>query len=162
MLASRKKKKFSIRNRIRSQNGDLVVELTVGTFIISIFAIIAVHAGLMIFGAFMNDTACRDAARAAAQGNTLTQATTLAQTILISHKQNVTTFISSPVLQTPIIYQDFGGSPPNTQTSPYVQLTTKTTVSLPIKAFSFLSDLFTSDKNLTFTATYEFPIVKVK
>jgi hypothetical protein len=150
------------QSKLRSQKGDLIVEVTVGSFLLSIFAIIAVHVGLMIFGAFMNDTACRDACRAAAQGNTQAQATTLANTILLSHKQNVTTFISTPILQLPVIYQDYGGSPPNTQTSPYVQLTTKTTVTLPIRFFAFFADMFTSDQNLTFTATYEFPIVKIK
>jgi Flp pilus assembly protein TadG len=160
MDALKSKKRF--QQNLRSPKGDLLVELTAGSFLLSIFACIAVHVGLLIYGAFMNDTACRDAARAAAQGNTAAQATTLAQTILISHKQNTTTYVGSPVLQTPIVYQDYGGNPPNTQTSPYVQLTTKTTVTLPIKFFSFLKDMFTSDQNLTFTATYEFPIVKVK
>jgi len=109
----------------------------------------------------MNDTACRDAARAAAQGNSQTQATSLAQAILVSHKQ-VNSYLGSPVLQTPIIYQDYNGSPPDTQTSPYIQLTTRTQVTLPIRFFSFLSQMFTSDQNLTFTATYMFPIVRVK
>jgi Flp pilus assembly protein TadG len=149
------------RSQTRFPKGSLVIELTVGSFFLSIFAIIAFHVGLLIFGAFMNDTACRDAARAAAQGNSQAKATTLAQAILISHKQT-NSYLGSPALQTPIVYQDYNGSPPNTQTSPYIQLTTKTQVTLPIRFFSFLSQMFTSDQNLTFTATYTFPIVKVK
>ena len=147
---------------VRAQRGDLVIELTVGCFFLMIFACIAVHVGLLIFGAFMNDTACRDAARAAAQGSTQAQATSLAQAVLVSHKQSANTFVASPVLQTPIVYQDYGGNPPNAQTSPFIQLTTTTQVTLPIRFFSFLSDMFVSDKNLTFTATYTFPIVREK
>ncbi len=146
----------------RSNKGSLLVELTAGSFFLSIFVIISFHVGLLIFGAFMNDTACRDAARGAAQGNSQVKATTLAQAILLSHKQGPGSYLGSPVLQTPIVYQDYNGTPPDTQTSPYIQLTTKTQVTLPIRFFSFLSQMFTSDQNLTFTATYTFPIVRVK
>jgi hypothetical protein len=120
----------------------------------------AVHVGVMIFGAFLNDRACRDAARAAAQGKTITQATQLAQAVLVAHKQT-NSFLTSPSLQTPIVYQDFGGNPPNPQTSPYVQVTTLTTANLPFLPINFLSNAFTQDKQMTFKQTYTFPIVRV-
>src|SRR5271170_6394370 len=134
----------------RNPNGSLILELTAVTFVFSFFAVLAVHVGVMIFGAFMNDTACRDAARAAAQGKTIAQATQLAQAVLVSHQQT-NSFLTSPNLQTPIVYQDFGGNPPNPQTSPYVQVTTRTTANLPFGAINFLTGVFTQDKQLTFS-----------
>jgi Flp pilus assembly protein TadG len=144
----------------RSQRGTLVLELTASAFLFTFFAIMAVHVGVMIFGAFLNDRACRDAARAAAQGKTIGQATQLAQAVLVAHKQT-NSFLTSPSLQTPIVYQDFGGNPPNPQTSPYVQVTTSTTANLPFLPINFLSGVFTQDKQLTFKQTYTFPIVRI-
>src|SRR5215469_10494077 len=125
----------------RSDRGSLVLELTACAFLFTFFAVMAVHVGVMIFGAFVNDRACRDAARAAAQGKTPAQATQLANAILVSHQQ-ANSFLTSPTLQTPIVYQDFGGSPPNQQTSPYVQVTTKTTATLPFMPINFLGSVF--------------------
>jgi hypothetical protein len=148
------------RTGARKNSGSLILELTACTFLFTFFAVLAVHVGVMIFGAFLNDAACRDAARAAAQGKTITQATQLAQAVLVSHKQT-NSFLTSPILLTPIVYQDFGGNPPNPQTSPYVQVTTTTTANLPFGALNFQGLIFTQDKQLTFSQTYTFPIVRV-
>jgi hypothetical protein len=149
----------SARNR-RRENGTLILELTICAFLFTFFAVMAAHVGVMIFGAFLNDRACRDAARAAAQGKTIAQATQMAQAVLIAHKQT-NSFLTSPALQTPIVYQDFGGNPPNPQTSPYVQVTTTTTANLPFGAINFEGAVFNQDKQLTFRQTYTFPIVRV-
>jgi hypothetical protein len=61
----------------------------------------------------------------------------------------------------PIVYQDFGGTPPNAQTSPYVQVTTTTTSTLPFLPLNFLTSQFTQDQSMTFSQTYTFPIVRV-
>jgi hypothetical protein len=148
------------RLKSRTRGGSLVLELTACTFLFTFFAILAVHVGTMIFGAFVNDRACRDAARAAAQGKTLAQATLLAKAVLVSHKQT-NSFLASPNLQTPIVYQDFGGSPPNPQTSPFVQVTTTTKATLPFLPLNFLTSTFTQDQMMTFSQTYTFPIVRV-
>jgi hypothetical protein len=136
------------------------LELTACAFLFTFFAILAVHVGITIFGAFLNDRACRDAARAAAQGKTPPQATLLAKAVLVSHKQS-NSFLTSPTLVIPIVYQDFGGTPPNPQTSPYVQVTTTTTSTLPFLPLNFLTSQFTQDQSMTFSQTYTFPIVRV-
>jgi len=148
------------RAQRRSRSGSLILELTACTFLFTFFAIMAVHVGVMIFGAFVNDRACRDAARAAAQGKTLAQATQLASAVLVAHQQ-ANSFLTSPALQTPIVYQDFGGTPPNAQTSPYVQVTTTTTATLPFIPINFLTAVFNNDKTAVFSQTYTFPIVRV-
>jgi Flp pilus assembly protein TadG len=144
----------------RAKRGALIVEFASSLFLFTFFVILSVHIGVIIYGAFLNDAACRDATRAAAQGKTIAQATQLAQTILRSHRQS-NSFLTSPVMQTPIVYQDFGGAPPNAQTSPYVQITTTTQVNLPFPAINFLTNLFTADQRLRFRQTYTFPIVRV-
>jgi hypothetical protein len=148
------------RQGSRPISGALLVELACSALLFAFFAILAIHMGLVIYGAFHNDTACRDAARAAAEGSSQAQATQLAQTVLISYRQ-VNSYLTSPTLITPIVYQDFGGTPPNPQTSPYVQVTTSTTVNLPIPAISFFAAAFNADQHMTFKQTYTFPIVRV-
>jgi Flp pilus assembly protein TadG len=143
--------------RRRGEKGALIVELTAALFLMTFFVILAIHIGIIIYGAFLNDAACRDAARAAAQAKTQVIATQQAQAVLVSHKQN-NGYLSSPVLVVPIVYQ---GNSPNAQTSPYVQVTTTTTVNLPFPAMNFLTQVFNAGQNYTFSQTYTFPIVLV-
>lgn len=142
----------------RSKRGSLLIELSCGSFFFTLFAVLAMHMCVSMYGAFFNDQACRDAARAAAQGENITQATRQAQAVLKSHQIN-NGYLSSPVLKLPIVYNDFGGSPPP-QTSPYVQLTTSTTVTPPFQAMTFFNAGLLQDGKIVFTQTYTFPIVR--
>jgi Flp pilus assembly protein TadG len=144
--------------RQRGEKGALIVELTAALFLLLFFVILSVHIGIIVYGAFLNDRACRDAVRAAAQAKTPAIATSQATAVLVSHKQGANSYLSSPVLVVPIVYQ---GSAPDAQTSPYVQVTTTTTVKLPFPAMNFLSLVFNADSNFTFSQTYTFPIVLV-
>jgi len=143
--------------RRRGEKGALIVELTAALFLMTFFVILAIHIGIIIYGAFLNDRACRDAARAAAQAKTQAVATQNAQAVLVSHKQ-AGNYLSSPSLTVPIVYQ---GNSPNAQTSPYVQVTTTTQVTLPFPAMNFLTQIFNADSTYKFTQTYTFPIVLV-
>ncbi len=150
----------------RNGSGALLIELTASAFLYLVFAVLSVHIGMVIFGAFINDAACRDAARAAGQTQpqatqqqTLARATQMAQAVLVSHQQK-NSFIGSPTLVQPIIYQGYNGTPP-AKTSPYVQVTTKTQVKLPTGVFSFFGAMFGGD-NLSFSQTYTFPIVVIQ
>jgi len=158
--SSKVSKRLAAKSKRLRNSGSLILELTGCAFMFTFFAVMAVQVGTLIFGAFLNDTACRDAARAAAQGKNLAQATLMAQAVLVSHKQT-NSFLNSPSLQMPIVYQDFGGNPPNPQTSPYVQVTTATKATLPFALLNFLTTTFTQDKTCTFRQTYTFPIVRV-
>jgi hypothetical protein len=137
-----------------------LVELACGSFFFTLFAVLAVQMGISLFGAFYNDQACRDAARAAAQGQNITQATQQAQTVLKTHRV-IGGYISSPSLQIPIVYNDFGGNPP-VATSPYVQLTTKTTMTMPFGPLAFFNAGTLQDGKMVFTQTYTFPIVRTQ
>lgn len=143
----------------RGKTGSLLVELSCCSFMMLVFVILAVHLSAIIFGAYMNDVACRDAARAAAQGEDLTQATRLAQTVLKGHE--TVSFVGKPVLKSPIVYQTFNGAP-DPQSSPYVQLTTSTEVTLPFQPLTFFGTAQFQDGKLKFSNTYTFPIVRLK
>lgn len=144
----------------RTHRGSLLVELACGSVFLLIFVLISVYMSILICGAYFNDRSCRDAARAAAQGEDLAQATRMARAVLQGHAPGGG-FVAAPVLQTPIIYQDFGGAPP-LQTSPYVQVTTRTAVSIPFAPLQMFGATGFADRTLSFSQTYTFPIVRLK
>ncbi|HEY9682550.1 MAG TPA: hypothetical protein V6C86_13300 [Oculatellaceae cyanobacterium] len=145
----------------RSQRGDLVIELGIGAFLFLIFSLTSFDLGLLVFCADLNDRACRDAARAAAQGSDITSATKLAKAALLAHSPAVA-YMSPPMIQGAINYVDFGGHPPNSQTAPYVQVTTSTVSQIPAGPVQFLGARFLPDGKATFVQTYTFPIIKTK
>ncbi len=148
------------RNRSHARaSGSLSVELACGSFMTVIFVLLGLHLGIIIFGAYLNDRVCRDACRNAAQGQDLTESTKLANAVIKGYQS--TTFLSAPQIAAPIVYQDFGGTPP-AQTSPYVQVRTTTQASMPFGVLAFFNAGVLQDGKLTFTKTYTFPIVRTK
>jgi hypothetical protein len=146
--------------RARDEKGSLVFELSAFAFLFLVFALLSVHTSVMLYGAFFNDRACRDAARAAADATTADQATTYAKAILKSHGA-AGSYLSQPVLQ-PIVWTDYAGSPP-AQTSPSVTVTTSTTATLPFRPLSFLGKgTVLADGTVVFTQSYTFPLIKLK
>lgn len=146
-------------NNQRTQSG-------IGGFIeIFAFALFIVVVGLLgldvcmaIFGANVNDSACRDATRAATSADSKPKALTMANTALKAHATDGR-FITQPTLVA-LDYQDWGGSPPP-DTSPYVSVTTQTIVSVPAPIF-FFGASFIKDGKAQFFQKYTFPIVKAK
>src|SRR6516162_1312165 len=121
------------RQRLRSIKqrglGYLSFEIPVVSMLFLVFAFLSADMGYVLYGADFNDRACRDAARSAAQASNLAAAIKKVNAVLQSHKGNAMV-MSGPSLLGPVVYQDYGGSPP-AQTSPYVTVTTTTTINLP-------------------------------
>lgn len=162
-----KEQNHSCRPCSKRQNGSALVEFSAFSFLFFVFAILAIHISVALYGAYFNNRACRDAARAAAQAENTTpgagviQATKLAASVLKAHS-TAGTFLQTPTLSAPIVYQDYGGSY-TPLTPPYVQVTTSTVATLPFRPLSFLAaGTVLQDGHLTFTKTYTFPIVRVK
>ncbi len=146
---------------MRNRRASALVEFSAFAFLFFIFSILSVHISVALYGAFFNDRACRDAARAAAQGQNAAQATKLALSVLKAHN-SAGSFLQNPVLLTPIVYQDFGGTYP-AATSPYVRVTTSTIATLPFRPLSFLAKgTVLQDGQLKFVQTYTFPIIRVQ
>lgn len=141
----------------RNAKGSSLAEVAIASIILIVMALFALNIGtaLVCFG--LNDRACRDAARAAAQGQTKIEAENLAKQILQSYKQNGT-LATTPILLG-VKYTDFDGNPPD-GTSPFVTVTTRMTAHSMTPLSLFGSPIV--GKKFPLTKTYTFPIVKLK
>ena len=147
-----------IRNAYsRSTRGSLFAELAAMSFIFAVVAFISVNAYLMISSLRVNDNACRDACRAAAQEIDQDKAQTAAQAIISTYERR---YKGNPLFTAPklvsVNYVDFGGD--HTK-GPYAQVQTSFQYNVPIG--SFTSGKIGGQK-LTFSQTYAFPIITLK
>ncbi|MBS1994243.1 MAG: hypothetical protein JSS83_27215 [Cyanobacteria bacterium SZAS LIN-3] len=143
---SRKAKAFSL------------AEVAITSFLFVLLGVFAADICLLIFGCSVNDKACRDVVRAAAQQGDAAKALQFAIASVKNHKTDGTFISPITLVGGAVNYNDFGGNPPAGQT-PYVQVTTKVTVTLPAPLFFFGAG-FTN--KLDFSQTYTSPIVKTK
>lgn len=147
----------------RQCNGLSMIEAAMGCFLMTCIAAIGVNITLLTFAASANDSACRDAARAAAQCNTSTVALQAAQAQMKLHATDGF-FISQPSLTSTsspgFVYQDYSGNPP-ANTSSYVTVTTTVSVRVPCPILFFGVSTY-SNGSIVFTRQYSFPIIKEK
>ena len=145
----------------RGLTGHVSIELAVSVVFFTVFAFLTADLGYVLYGAYFNDRACRNAARAAAQTSNLGDANRKVNAVLRSHRGNPA-LMSGPSLQRPITYQDFGGTPPP-QTSPFVTVTTTTGINLPLAPITFMGGAtFGQSGRVGFTQSYTFPIVRMR
>lgn len=142
------------------QKGHMTLEIPISCLLFLALAFLSADMGYVLYGANFNDSACRDAARAAAQTSNLNDAIGKVNAVLKSHRSGGA-LMTGPALQGPIVYQDFGGSPPQ-YTSPYVTVTTTTLINLPFAPITIMGPTFGASGNQSFSQSYTFPIVKIK
>lgn len=146
------------QKRRRCRGASLVEVAIIGTLLVAV-ALFSLDIGILVLGSSVNDKACRDAARAAAQASDSTNALKLAQASLKSHKTDGY-FITQPAIDmTNFTYQDFAGNAPP-DTSPFVEVTTSNTVRVPAPIFFFGAQFGGTNGTFTFRNTYNFPIVR--
>lgn len=142
----------------RRSSAHSMIELAMLSVLFTVFAVFSVDIGFVIMGSQMNDAACRDAARAAAQGNDYATALSLAQAALAAHRPDGY-FVTQPTIDTSgFEYEDFSGSPPP-DTSPFVTVTTSTNVRIPAPIF-LPGATFGPGGTMAFRKSLTFPIVK--
>ena len=152
--------KEKYRSVFRSKRASVLLELSCSCFLMLVFTILTADIGVLIYGAEFNDRACRDAARAAAQGQDAVQSTQLIKAILKAH-QGDGNYIIAPTLQR-LVYNDYGGSPPP-QVAPFVTVTTSTVARAPFAPLAFFQGpVFLQNGSFSFSQTYTFPIVRTK
>ena len=150
----------AVRGYRKGRRGHTLVELSMLSVLFVVMAILSLDIGYVLMGSEVNDRACRDAARAAAQGDNYATALRLAQVAVIPHRGDGV-FVSSPTVESgQFLYQDFGGDPPP-NTSPFVSVTTSSNVRIPAPIF-FLGSGFGENGTMRFSKTYVFPIVKTQ
>lgn len=144
----------------RNSHGTMLIDLVFTTMLVSALGAIGANAAVIILACNVNDAACRDAARAAAQTTSAAQALMAAQTQLTIHSTG-SSFVTQPELSSSsspdFIYNDYGGSPPP-DTSSYVAVTTTVNISIPAPIMYF-GTRFGSGPIL-YRKRYVFPIVK--
>jgi Flp pilus assembly protein TadG len=147
----------------RRKQGSAFIELGITLSLMIVLAGLASDITLMVFAMFLDDKACRDAARAAAQQTTSAAALQAAQVQLQIHATDGV-FVGQPTLvsQTSpnFVYNDYLGNPPNNQ-SPYVTVTISTNIKLPAPIF-FWGTSFMTSGSLNLIRRYTYPIVKEK
>ncbi len=140
--------------------GSAIIELSMVASVLVVMALLCANLTVVGLATSVNDSACRDAARAAAQASSPGQALSLAQAAIKAHHADGY-YISQPTIDSSaFVYQDFAGAPP-LDTSPYVEVTTSTDVRIPCPLI-FLGAQFSKRGTLTFRRTYTFPIVKTQ
>lgn len=142
--------------RARNQRGTLLLDLSVACIILIAFAVLALDCGGAIMAFGMTDRACRDAARAAAQGSNPTEARQLANAIIRTYATS-SGILSSPRVDN-VTYTDFGGHPPD-GSSPFVTVTTSASARVLAPLSFFGRDLVSG--SFPMRKTYTFPIVKL-
>lgn len=156
--------------RSRSNKGQLALEFAATVIFLLAFTLITVDMGFLLYGACINDKACRDAARAAAQAKDATTALSLANAAINSQRLNGDT-LSSAIVSRPVIpaggltYQDYGGQRPPAggllpNVSPFVRVTTQCTSRLPFAPPAILGNVLPN--SLVFQQTYTYPIVNIR
>lgn len=142
--------------RIRSKRGSTAIELGAAAMIMIALVAFGLNICIAMMGYTMNDRACRDAARAAAQAPTLSEANTRASRILASYKGSSPLF--KQLVMTNLTYTDFGGTPPE-GVAPFVTVTTRAQSDVPCAINVFGKDVF--GNSMQFRRSYTFPIVKL-
>lgn len=139
-------------------SGHSLIELSMLGVLFVVIAVLCLDVGYVMMGSQLNDRACRDAARAAAEADNYGSSLQMAQAAVIPHRGDGY-WVTNPTVNTAsFVYQDFSGSPPP-NTSPFVTVTTNCNVRLPAPIF-FLGASFGAGGTMSFTKSYTFPIVK--
>lgn len=145
---------------IRRKTGSAFIELACMGFILPVLAVISANVGLLVFAAWTNDAACRDAARCAAEQGNKSDAVVAAA---CAAKRYATAggILGNPKVLTEdngFTYEPFydKAGVPQLEKGPYVTVTTRMNAVLPLP-------MFVSDKGLTrfivFKQSYTFPLM---
>ena len=140
----------------RSNRGSTAIELGAAALIMIGIVAFGLNVCMAMIGYTLNDRACRDAARSAAQGENLPEALQRANRILTTYRK------SSPFFRladrATVSYTDFGGTPP-AGVSPFVTVTTTASSDMPCPINLFGNNVFGS--SMQFRKSYTFPIVRL-
>lgn len=144
----------------RKDRAHTAIELGASAFVLAVLAIFCADIGVLLYGANVNDRACRDAARAAAQTSSQQAALAAAEASLSAYAVDGY-YLKDLILDyDSFVYEDFGGSAPPDQ-SPFVVVSTSLTAKIPAPVL-FFGASFGKDGEHNFSRTYTFPIVKTQ
>lgn len=146
----------------RRSGGHSFIEIGMLSVLVAILAMFCVDIGILLLAATINDAACRDAARAAAQADSIMGARMFAAAALGAHADSA--FIPAPVIENtdyhaPVV-DPATGTVDKKGPPPHVTVATKLTVKLPAP-FLLLGMNFGEDGTITFRQSYRYPIISI-
>lgn len=144
----------------RNKKGSALLELAAIAWVMPVAAVIAVNVGLLVFGAYINDAACRDAVRAASQQTNASDARAAALRA-IKPFATASNVVSSPeILLTGdnFVFEPFldDEGKPQTEKGPYVKVTSRLSAKLPCPVIFTVEG--PTDK-IEFKQSYIFPLL---
>ncbi|MBX9688105.1 MAG: hypothetical protein K2X27_15465 [Candidatus Obscuribacterales bacterium] len=148
--------KKKISSSVRKNSGSMFVEIGAGALVTISMMALALNACFAMLAYGINDRACRDAARAAAQQDTFASASNIARIVVSGFNRNAS--LMGAIQVDNVTYTDFGGNPPQDK-SPFVTVTTHANVKMPAPIEFFGHDIFSG--SLPVRKTYTFPIVRL-
>ncbi len=147
----------------KRKQGSAVIEIVITLSLMIVLAALGADLSLITYAMFLNDQACRDATRAAAQQSSSATALQAAQVQIKVHATDGF-FVSQPQLVSQsspnFVYNDYAGNVPANQ-SPYVTVTTSVNIKLPAPIF-FWGNNFMPNGSMKFVRQYTYPIIKEK
>lgn len=147
----------------RSRKGSVLLEFVCVTWMFTLAALVGVNCGVLAFAAAINDAACREAVRAAAEQNSPEAARQAASAALSRFS------VESPIMSSPQLrqsseqdfqFQTYAGEDGRTQLNrgPFVRVSTEVRTKMPapiIFSYAGLTD------NLQFVQSYNYPLVQL-
>lgn len=145
------------RHAMRKSRGSVAFELAAGALITIAIVAFSLNICFAMIAYSINDHACRDAARAAAQGASAQEAFLMANAIIKNYNNGSAGM--TPIFLVSVVYGDFNGAPPP-GVAPTVIVTTRSTTKLPAPIALFGKQVFGAQ--LPVQKQYTFPIVRLK
>ena len=158
----------SVMDRRRT-SGSSLIEIAIPSLFLMVVVFFCIDAYVWVQSFMLNDLACRDATRSAAQAVPPNGSTDLSayrsaarEAALSQLKMHIDNgpYIKNPTLVN-MEWNDYGGVLPAPPDTPYVTCTTSLDVSLPVP-LTFMGATVLKDGKLTFKRSYTFPIINLR
>lgn len=146
-----------LNRQSRNRSGSVAFELAASALITIAIVAFSLNICFSMIAYGVNDHACRDAARAAAQGTTPAEAFLMANAIVKNY--NNTAAGMTPISLVTVLYLDFNGTPP-AGVAPTVTVITRSSSKLPAPIAIFGKQVFGTE--MPVQKKYTFPIVRLK
>lgn len=142
------------------------MEIIVPAIFLIAMVVIGLNIWILVSACALNDAACRDATRAAAQGSSAGVAQNLAQATLSTKQQMASFFVNTPTI-TYFVYRDYGvstGNPvvPPKNMAPAVTVRTEIRVRPLLPLYFFGSAVIKGTDQIAMQQTYTYPLIKTK
>lgn len=151
---------FKKMRAARKSRGQVALELAVACLLFLPICMLGFCMITCEIASSINDRACRNAARAAADASNRDASLTRAQAVLAASRTTGALYGPVSLDTSKFVFEDFDGTPPP-NTEPYISVTTVMPCVIPAP-ISILGNKVGISQTANFTRTYKFPIVKLK